>query len=486
VATSSDFGRLGEKPTHPELLDYLAARFVEEGWSIKKAHRLMLTSATFRQSSTPASAQLATTRDPENLYLSRMNVRRLDADQIRDSILAASGELDWTMGGPSEDGSKPRRTIYTKVRRNTHDSLLQAFDAPDNISSAPERNLTTTPMQALLMFNSQTVIQRAKALANRLEKKDSPNRLELVSELYRLTAGRQPHPSEANLCAEFLEKQEERVTRELMNPKPVPFLSENLPAREGKAAVIDQDGIQKHFEAADHPSFPSDDFTVEAIVLVKTANEEPAMRTIVSQWEGAETQPGWAFGVTGKKSYDKPQVLALQLSSASAAGGRSETILSDIRIDPGKTYYVAVTVRLGDTNRTGVQFYARNMANDEEELKVASAPHLVTAKIRVRAPVVVGSTASAKNPFHGLIDEVRISSGTLSQEQFLVNNSAQQSQTVAHWQLKTEKDYFRDHSGRENHLRVNVQDSKRLNARRVALEDLCHVMLNSNEFFYID
>lgn len=486
VATASDFGHLGQPPTHPELLDWLTTQFVHENWSVKKIHRLILTSATFRQSSTPADARLAVAKDPENLYLSHINVRRLDADQIRDAILSASGELDWKMGGPSDDSSKPRRTIYTKVRRNTHDPLLQAFDAPDNISSMPQRNLTTTAVQALLMFNSQMILQHAKALADRLENKDSSNKIELVSEAYRLTLGRAPNPNESARAAHFLDQQEERLNRELLNPKPVPFLTENLPAREGKAAIIDQDGLQKRFEAADSSKFPEGDFTIEAIVLVKTAIEEPAIRTIASQWEGGETQPGWAFGVTGKKSYDKPQVLALQLTSPAASGGASETILSDVKLDPGKTYFVAATVHLSDTNRSGITFYAKDMAHDDDPYVTATASHQVTMGIKSHATVTLGSTALGKNQFNGLIDEVRISSSALAPEKFFITTEAPNPAAVAHWQLKSEKDFFRDRSGHGNDLKINVQDTKTLNPRKAAVEDLCHVLLNSNEFLYVD
>ena len=486
VVTTSDFGRVGQPPTHPELLDWIAGQFVQNGWSIKKIHRLILTSATFRQSSAPAAPQVAMTKDPENLFLSRMSVRRLDADQARDALFAVSGELDWTMGGPSEDSSKPRRTIYTKVRRNTHDPLLQAFDAPDNIASAPQRNLTTTAMQALLMFNSQTVLQRARALANRLEKTGSTNKLDLISDLYRFTLGRRPHPGEAAAAVDFLGQQEERITRDLLNPKPVPFLAENLPVRDGKAAVIDQDGSQKRFEAGLNSDFPDGDFTVESILLLKTANEEPALRAIASRWEGVETQPGWAFCITGKKSYDKPQVLALQLSSSAAGGGRSETIFSDIKIDPAKTYFVAVAVHLSDTNRSGVTFYAKDLSHDDDPFKVSNVAHQVTAGIRTQAPFTIGSTSLGSNQFNGLIDEVRISSKPLAPEQFLISTDENQPMAVGHWQLKSEKDFFRDRSGHGNHLRINVQDTRNIIPRKVALEDLCHVLLNANEFLYLD
>src|SRR5262249_25440331 len=137
VATASDFGRLGEKPSHPELLDWLAVRFVKEGWSFKALHRLILTSATYRHAAVAPVPAEALRKDPENRLLWRAQTRRLDAEQIRDAILAATGELDLRGGGPSVEAAKPRRTIYTKVIRNTRDPLLDVFDAPEGFNSTP-------------------------------------------------------------------------------------------------------------------------------------------------------------------------------------------------------------------------------------------------------------------------------------------------------------------------------------------------------------
>src|SRR5207244_650740 len=153
VRTTSDFGKLGDKPSHPELLDYLARRFVAEGWGCKRLHRLILTSAAYRQSATAPADEVALRKDPENRLLGRAATRRLDAEQIRDALLAVTGRLDLTAGGPSLDPTKPRRTVYCKVRRNYRDPLLDVFDAPEGFNSAAERNVTTTPTQALLLIN---------------------------------------------------------------------------------------------------------------------------------------------------------------------------------------------------------------------------------------------------------------------------------------------------------------------------------------------
>ena len=168
VATASDFGRLGERPSHPELLDWLASRLIADGWRLKPLHRLIMTSATYRQSALHPGSEAARRNDPNNRWLWRMGLRRLDADQIRDTVLSVSGELDASQGGPSVDATAPRRTVYTKLVRYSPEPLLQAFDAPDGFVSTPQRDTTTTATQALQLLNGPWALGRAEKLARRL------------------------------------------------------------------------------------------------------------------------------------------------------------------------------------------------------------------------------------------------------------------------------------------------------------------------------
>jgi len=213
VATASDFGRLGEMPSHPELLDWLAVRFVKDGWSFKKMHKLILTSATYRQSAVAAVPALALKKDPENRLLGRGTTRRLDAEQIRDAILAATGELDLQMGGPSVEANKPRRSIYTKVLHNIHDPLLDVFDAPEGFTSTAQRNVTTTPTQALLLFNGQQLQQRARAFAQRLARECPGGADDRIRDAYRLAYGRPPEEPERARAVDFLKDQARRIQR---------------------------------------------------------------------------------------------------------------------------------------------------------------------------------------------------------------------------------------------------------------------------------
>lgn len=208
VATASDFGKLGEPPSHPELLDWLAQRFVKDGWSFKKMHRLLVTSMTYRQAATAPAAEMALKKDPENRLWWRMTTRRLDAEQIRDTILAVTGQLDLTVGGPSVDAKEPRRSIYTKVLRNKRQPLLDAFDTPEGFTSMAQRNVTTTPTQALLMVNSPFMLGQARAFAARLH---GVKTADPIDRAYRLALGRGATPEEKAQAEMFLQEQMRRI-----------------------------------------------------------------------------------------------------------------------------------------------------------------------------------------------------------------------------------------------------------------------------------
>ena len=197
VATPNDLGKLGELPSHPELLDWLARRFVAGGWSVKKLHREILISATYRQTAHRAVPDVAAKIDPGNKFLWRFNPRRLDAEQARDAMLLASGELDLDTGGPSVDANATRRSIFTMKKRNSQNELLRSLDAPAGFSSTSERQSTTTPTQALLLVNGEWALARAHKLAARANS---------IEEAWQLALGRPPTAGESDTASAFLRK----------------------------------------------------------------------------------------------------------------------------------------------------------------------------------------------------------------------------------------------------------------------------------------
>jgi hypothetical protein len=165
VATTDNFGKLGDLPTHPELLDFLAQRFIDSGGSIKDMVKLMVSSKAFQRSA--QSSELSTQKDPENKLLSRWSMRRLEAEAIRDSIVTLSGKLDTTLYGESVGSGDPRRSIYVKVIRNALDPFLTTFDLPVPFSARGKRDTTNVPAQSLTLLNDSKVIDWSRSWALR-------------------------------------------------------------------------------------------------------------------------------------------------------------------------------------------------------------------------------------------------------------------------------------------------------------------------------
>jgi hypothetical protein len=213
VASSSDFGFNGDRPSHPELLDWLADEFVRSGWSVKHLHRLIMLSATYRQSARPNAEAAAV--DADNRLLWRFPARRLEAETVRDVMLAVSGQLNPTMGGPSYrpfkitvfnstfydliDETTPemqRRTVYRMSVNSAKNPLLDALDCPDPSVKAPRRAVTTTPLQALGLMNNAFVLRQARRFAERVAKEAGDDPAARVGMAYRLALGREPTPAE--------------------------------------------------------------------------------------------------------------------------------------------------------------------------------------------------------------------------------------------------------------------------------------------------
>ncbi|HEX4794505.1 MAG TPA: DUF1549 and DUF1553 domain-containing protein [Humisphaera sp.] len=227
VASVDNFGALGEAPSHPELLDHLADRFVRDGWSIKKTIRAIMLSSTYQMSSAATDAQ-AEQLDPNNVLLHHANLRRLDAEWIRDQMLAVSGRLDDTMFGASVDvyltpfmdgRGKPatsgpldgngRRSIYLAVRRNFLPPMLLAFDMPIPFSTMGRRTVSNVPAQALTLMNDPFVAQQADVWAKRLLSEKDLSTETRITKMYESAFARPPTPKELSQVQAFLDQQAE-------------------------------------------------------------------------------------------------------------------------------------------------------------------------------------------------------------------------------------------------------------------------------------
>jgi hypothetical protein len=202
VGTPSDFGIQGLPPTHPELLEDLAARFIANGWSLKWLHREIMLSATYRQSSQPRSQAMEA--DPTNQFLWRMNARRMDIEAYRDSLLQASGQLDLTMYGPSEDVDEGvRRTLYASISRGrSSGDVMKLYDVPAPLAHIPMRQPTLNPLQALFVMNSGFVQSQAEALAQQVEIEATPEAK--IQKLYRKVFARNATAEEVSLGVRYL------------------------------------------------------------------------------------------------------------------------------------------------------------------------------------------------------------------------------------------------------------------------------------------
>jgi hypothetical protein len=249
VATPENFGHSGTPPTHPELLDWLAVDFMEHGWSVKRLHRLIMTSTAFRQSARrpqPGEPSAASMVDPENELLWRMNLRRLEAEVLRDAVLAVSGKLDRTPGGPpvavdanpdglvtvSEKGPTPtshwRRSVYVRSLRGSHPlgqgfklSMFEIFDFPEIVINCTHRSNSTTPLQSLALVNSKFMRDQARHFAERVYASagETSPASRLIESAFWLALGRSPGSDELRFCEAFLSSQTEVYLSEKQSPE---------------------------------------------------------------------------------------------------------------------------------------------------------------------------------------------------------------------------------------------------------------------------
>jgi hypothetical protein len=244
VGSPSDFGVMGERPSDPQLLDYLASTFEENGWSIKRMHRMMMLSSAYQQSS--AYQAQAAEVDPEDRLVWRFNRRRLEGEVIRDSMLFTGGELNMKMGGPGvypplppgvsmprstylnwktekDQTESDRRSVYVFVKRNLRYPLFEAFDFPDTHESCPRRYATVTPTQPLALMNDELVMEWSRVFASRVLNDSGLSAEQQVERAYRLAFSRAPKPAESKSILDFLDQQSGLIAERLAKNDKVPL-----------------------------------------------------------------------------------------------------------------------------------------------------------------------------------------------------------------------------------------------------------------------
>src|SRR5262249_9972241 len=256
VGTPNDFGRRGEKPTHPELLDYLATELVANGWHLKPIHRMIVLSNTYRQASKVTPSAQAMKSDPDNRLLWRISRRRLDGEALRDATLAAAGTLNRQVGGPSvrvplepevydliftegepdglghvtPDPSRPtRRSLYLLAKRNVRLPMLEAFDQPDRLTPCADRAVSMFAPQALILMNGPFTHDQSRAMAATVIRESGQDVERQVARAYARAFGRPPLAHEMKVAKDFLRDQAESAADRLRARLPA-GVPEGLPA----------------------------------------------------------------------------------------------------------------------------------------------------------------------------------------------------------------------------------------------------------------
>ncbi len=356
VRTPSDFGTRGDKPTHPELLDYLAKSFMDNGWSIKKMQRLMMLSSSYQQSSDWNNQSFQA--DPENLLLWRQNRRRLEYEDIRDSLLLVAGQLDDKIGGPAVDvwqaPYSKRRTLYGVIERQNLPGIFRTFDFASPDSSSAQRFRTTVPQQALFMMNNDFVIEQAQALAKAPQVLAATNDDARVRAIYRQLFERAPNEPELMLARKYLQ-------------------SANAPTKPVAAALElwsygygGWDEAGKNVKFTPLAMFKDNQYRVgekmpdDALGYVSLSNNgghpgHDASHAAIRRWTAPQDA---TISITGQGNHPAEQGDGVELSIVSSRGGtlgswvafhgKAETKIEKIEVKKGDTIDFIASPRSGD------------------------------------------------------------------------------------------------------------------------------------------
>ncbi|NQV25821.1 MAG: DUF1553 domain-containing protein [Rhodopirellula sp.] len=481
VDSPSNFGVTGSRPSHPKLLDDLAVRFMDNGWSLKWLHREIMLSSTYQQSSLPVDAVPLKEVDPDNRLLAHFNRRRLNAEAFRDSVLAVSGQLDPTVGGPSGDADKAdfkRRTLYSAVSRHKLSDTLQTFDFPDPAIHCARRADSTTPLQQMFILNSPFMREQAAALANRVGTSGSTTNEQKVKLVHRLLFARDASAVELAIAREFL--------------------PEDLSASASSARLSDAEAVAPTFSGkrvrADIAQL-GDNYSVEMWIRnTLPVSSRPVTGYIFSR--GAEqpaTDHGDHFGISGT-SGGQPGRLLFYNGATHKQSVRGAEILK-----VNQWYHVAL-VRSGKT----VSLYLNG-----DILKGATVTANPGYKSGVGLVFVGGRRDNFAN-FQGQIQEAALFNRSLTSEEVAQHYSASsiveaeneigrlashadyatailKSEPIAYWPLRTDPLTAAQASDRSENSNHGVYEGR---AGGVTVQTrwsrYAHALLSSNEFLFID
>jgi hypothetical protein len=380
---------------------------------------------------------------------------------VRDAMLAASGELDLTPGGPSTDGNGVRRSVYTTKKRNSQNELLRSLDAPAGFASTSERQSTTTPTQALLLINGDWTLARARKVAANVKS---------VEDAWQAVLGRPPTAKEIEKAASFMER---GASQSESGPAPTAagkagtsVFKENTPQERLVARTAEKEG---------------DEFTVEAVVSLDSIDPAASVRTIASRWNNGKDNVeafGWSIGVTGEKSRFKPRNLIIQLVGEDENRNITyEPVASDLRLELGVTYHVAVQVSCAAHT---VTFRVQQMGKPNAPVLTSTAPHGVRNGLGQGASgLVIGGVnkRAVTHQWDGRIEAARIVRGLLPDLALSPDPTRWTATPLVTWNAKI--------GANEQFVAPSVEVAEVADPRKQAFVDLCHVLLNSNEFFYL-
>jgi hypothetical protein len=478
VGSANDFGFLGEDPSHPELLDWLATSFVQDGWKLKALHRTIMLSKTYGQTTRREPTEKERLSDPGNRLLWRFPPQRLSAEQIRDAMLTTSGELKTKPGGPSVNGDSPYRSVYVKKMRNSPDSILAAFDAPSGFSSASERLNTTTSTQALLLCNNPWPHARARAMAKKFSK---PATLETsIGGIFKTAYGRSASSAEIELARSFLEQFIAKATKQAKGNAPPKDIEKN-----SKHLTLSRDETTRIFKGTGLKLEKS--WTIEAIAHLDSIHPNAHVNTLLSQSAWSYQKQGWSFGITSAKSAYEPRNFIMQLTGENVGGDVIYRVIdSNLQLPLETKLYLACSIHLSPDGNSKARFAWKNLGDPEAKLQEASVEHeVVSLSLDPKDGQFLGGRSNGQHFWNGTLKRLRVSSPAIGKEQQIFNEPTTEGEGTP---AKLDLDFSSSPQKilKQKGFRLLSLGEKDISSPRLeALTALCHAVLTSNEFLYL-